>query len=534
MFSTGQLGKPAASSHCVTVECKPTLTRCVGIILLSVCVLGANFGCGPSSESRNTAQSQGPNSVAVSPPASGDQDNTTTTQQADSNASNSGKGSSNDAPEPEPEPEPKQPDADPPKPERADRVQMTADYQLDPVGAHRRYRDKTFEVEGYLYLIFTEGPHPHPAVSLVDDPTTPTNPALIRLEDAGLIDFLKAVQGEYLSVVLLATCTGYSDKMLQFKDATLVEPTASTVKARVGDLVDQKDATGVLAAEKLLAQMIRLEVVGDEDAKALSSLIESAKAVLADAAKKHWAPLVRQHIEARKFDEAEQAIKYGEAELLDGETAKTLRDELATARTEQEERLAGLLTEVRTSIVSADYTAALSTMQKALDSGDLDSATEKTLRGEIEVAKTVRALLAKDGPVEASQRLELKTDELSEAVRKALEGEITAKLDELKTAAAEAAIQKIKLKDDSEVTLDFSCVADTTRIESVKVTSEDTTGFVQIVYVKVKFTHFAVLAGAEPTLQHGSMSRAVKLSESGEATLKIEKAKIKDNKVVFR
>lgn len=100
--------------------------------------------------------------------------------------------------------------------------------------------------------------------------------------------------------------------------------------------------------------------------------------------------------------------------------------------------------------------------------------------------------------------------------------------------AKKAAVVKVKFKNGSEMSLDFSCVAQTTQITGVDVQGEGAADAVQTLVVKVRFKHFAAHPEKPPTIEADALRGPVTMGESGEATLELDKSKIKDWRVEFK
>ena len=114
------------------------------------------------------------------------------------------------------------------------------------------------------------------------------------------------------------------------------------------------------------------------------------------------------------------------------------------------------------------------------------------------------------------------------------EGTPEARQNRLVEEAKKSAVVKVKLKDGSDLAMDFSCVAQTTQITGVEVQGEDVAREAQTLKVVVRFKHFDTMPNEPPTIVADAISQPVALGESGEAMLELDKRKIKDGRVEFK
>jgi hypothetical protein len=267
------------------------------------------------------------------------------------------------------------------------------------------------------------------------------------------------------------------------------------------------------AAIAALVSKVRSSVVSGEH-EAASKVVKDAQAAgelddntaQALALEIATAVSVRQQIAADKPRAAALALR--NAEGLSADVRKKLQEEVDAAVADFERRVAEAIANIRQLIVKDSRKDIDTAIKGASDGGLLDKKTKEALEIEAQMAASVRdrakaenILGAKDG---------LTWDGFSPEV-------------------------KVKLKDGTEWTLDFSAVASTTKVEKVEITAEDSSGFVQMVYIKVSFKHFAAKQYQEPTIKADAMGSDVEvvLGETGTAAFKLDKSQVKNKKVVF-
>jgi len=334
---------------------------------------------------------------------------------------------------------------------------------------------------------------------------------------------------------------------------------ASAVAAKVDDAVIKKlrdelaDAVKARDAKQAgVVEAVRGYIVAADSVKATDAIEAATKDGSLDAEtvaaltnEATVASDVRASIKADKPYSAAGKLK--DAASLSEPVRKQLQTEVDAAVADYDKRVATAIENVRALVVKAEMEKAETARADAEKAGLIGPKLSKVLKAEASAAIAIRAKIKAEAIVTARAYLAQPLPEpqkLPEPLHKALSEEIEAAYKTLSEAATKANVVKVKLKDGTEITLDFTCVADTTKIVSAEITLEDTTGSRLQVWVKVKFSHFAVdpdaretfggplieLPGTKPNTMPGTSAQ---LDRSGETTLKIKKGEIKDKKVTW-
>lgn len=335
-------------------------------------------------------------------------------------------------------------------------------------------------------------------------------------EQAGKRDF-KAAQ-ESLKKATAELLDEASAKALQLE----IDEARKQYEAAIAALVSKVRSSVVSgeheAASKVVKDAQTAGELDDDTAQALA--LEIATAVS-----------IRQQIAADKPKAAALALR--NAEGLSADVRKKLQEEVDAAVADFERRVAEAISNIRQLIVKDSRKDIDTAIKGASDGGLLDKKTREALELEAQVAASVRDRAKAENILGAKEGLNW--DGFSPEVKAALESEVSAAHKALEDAAKKTAVVKVKLKDGTEWTLDFSAVASTTKVEKVEITAEDSSGFVQMVYFKVSFKHFAAKQYQEPTIKADAMGSDVEvvLGETGTAAFKLDKSQVKNKKVLF-